>query len=120
VKPAAILVVLACFATGCLPTRGQAIADRIRAANSPIVRQVDLSPANPLLGRGDEVFVFITDAATDAEALDLWCLVVLPAGARELRAGAVNVYRGGVDSSGAYLALHDPVCPEQSPEFSPT
>jgi hypothetical protein len=95
--------------TGCAGP-GQSIADRIRAANSPIVREVVLSPANFWEGSGDAVYVYLKEEATEAEALDLWCRVVLPAGAKDLPTGAVGLWKGGA-SSGALLALHNPTCP---------
>lgn len=95
---------------------GQGIADRIRAANSPLVREVFLSPANPWEGSGDAVYVYLKDEATDAQALDLWCNVVIPAGADELPPGRVQVLKGfellpGGGRSGGSQVLHDPTCP---------
>ena len=116
----AISAVGGLLAAGCTAGPGQGIADRIRAANSPIVREVALSPANFWQGSGDAVYVYLTDVATDAEALDLWCTVVYPAGADQLPAGQVGLYRGGElqpggGRSGASLAVRDPVCPEGDP-----
>jgi hypothetical protein len=63
------------------------IADRIRAANSPIVREVHLSPASFWEGSGDEITVFVIDGATEAQVLELWCNGVIPAGAQQLPSG---------------------------------
>jgi hypothetical protein len=113
----AVCAVASLLAAGCAASLGQEIADRIQATNSPIVREVELSPANFWQGSGDAVYVFLTDAATDEEALDLWCTVVYPPGANTLPAGQVGLYKGGEPQqgggrSGASLALRDPVCPE--------
>jgi hypothetical protein len=113
----AICAVASLLAAGCAAGSGQAIADRIRATNSPMVREVVLSPANFWQGSGDAVYVYLTDAATDEEALDLWCTVVYPPGANTLPAGQVGLYKGGEPQqgggrSGASLVLRDPVCPE--------
>lgn len=92
--------------------------DRIRAANSPIVREVELSPANGWEGgKYDAIDVYVNDEATDAQALDLWCNVVIPAGADQLPAGQVQVLKGGekAPNGGRYgpsLVLTDPVCPD--------
>lgn len=103
--------------TACLPGPGQGIVDRIEAANSPIVREVVLSPANGWQGGTDDaVYVYLKDEATDAQALDLWCNVIVPAGADQLPAGYVEVLKGGElvpggGRQGTSLALHDPACP---------
>jgi len=96
---------------------GQGIADRIRAANSPIVKEVDLSPANFWQGSGDAVYVYLTDAATNEEALDLWCTVVYPPAVDRLPPGQVVLYKGGEPQQGGgrlgvTLVLRDPMCPE--------
>ena len=95
---------------------GRGIADRIRAAKSPIVREVDLSPANFWQGSGDAVHVYLTDAATDQEALDLWCTVVYPPTVDRLPVGQVVLYKGGELQQGGgrlgvTLVLRDPTCP---------
>jgi hypothetical protein len=65
---AAILV--AAVVAGCAGP-GKGVAERIRAANSPIVREVYVSPANPFGGKQDEVQVFVVDGATQAEKLSV-------------------------------------------------
>lgn len=111
----AAIGVLSLLVAGC-GGPGQGIADRIRAANSPIVREVFLSPANLLEGSGDAVTVYLIDEASDAQAVDLWCNVVVPAGAEQLPKGRVDLYKGGDlqdggGRSGVSLVLHDPSCP---------
>jgi hypothetical protein len=104
----AALATAALLAAGCAgPAYG--IADRIRAANSPTVRDVVLWPANPFGGRPDEIRVYVVDGATEADALALWCNVMLPAGAAEMLPH-IDVWRGrpGVERP----ALEDPTCPD--------
>ena len=109
-------VIAALLVAGCAGA-GKGIADRIRAANSPIVKEVDLSPANFWQGSGDAVHVYLTDAATDEEALDLWCTVVYPPTVDRLPVGQVVLYKGGELQQGGgrlgvTLVLRDPMCPE--------
>jgi hypothetical protein len=108
------LTALALLATGCQGP-GTGIADRIRAANSPIVREV-LYGSPGLEGGGERIFVYLIDEATDAQALDLWCQVVIPAGAEQLGPDNVRLYKGGKPapgggSLGTTRVLRDPVCP---------
>jgi hypothetical protein len=105
--PAGIIVSL--LVAGCV-TPGQGIVDRIRAANSPIVREIVLTPPNPFGGKGDEIHIYVVDEATEAEALALWCDVVLPAGAAQLPFMAVRVYWG--ERSTPTDALDNPICPD--------
>jgi hypothetical protein len=111
------LGVVSLLAAGCGPSPGQGIADRIRAANSAIVREVELSPANGWQGGVDDaVYVFLTDEATDAQALDLWCDVVIPAGANRLPVGQVKLLKGfelvaGGGRTGGSLVLREAACP---------
>jgi hypothetical protein len=95
---------------------GAGIAERIRAANSPIVREVSFSPAAFPDSSADMIVVYLVDDATDAEALDLWCGVVMPAGADQLPAGNVRLLKGGERGTGGgrlggTRVLADPVCP---------
>jgi hypothetical protein len=103
-----VLVLVSLLAARCAgPAQG--IADRIRAANSPIVREVQISPANPFGGKPDEVKVYIYAEATEADALALWCDVMLPAGAADMPAGTIDVWRGQPGTG--QRALRDPTCP---------
>jgi len=74
---------------------GAGIAAKIRAANSSIVREVEFSPAAFPESSTDAISVYLVDDATDAQTLDLWCTVVVPAGAEQLPAGNVGLYKGG-------------------------
>jgi hypothetical protein len=104
--------VVGLIAFGCAgPARG--IADRIRAANSPIVREVYVSPANPFGGKGDEIQVFVADNTREAQKLSLWCEVMLPAGAPDMLPGTVMVLEG-VPGAG-HDVLRDPACPSDAP-----
>jgi hypothetical protein len=105
-NPAVVLAGL--LIAGCAgPALG--IADRIRAANSPIVREVHISPANPFGGKPDEVKVYVVDDATEADALALWCEIIVPAGAADMAPGTIDVWRG--EPGTGQRILHDPSCP---------
>jgi hypothetical protein len=111
----AALAALAALVAGC-GGPGAGIADRIRAANSPIVREVSFSPANPLEGSGEAIQIYLIDAASDAQALGLWCRVVLPAGAAQMPAGSAQLRKGGEPavgggSYGSSRVLANAVCP---------
>jgi hypothetical protein len=82
------LTALALLSAGCTGP-GAGIADRIRAADSPIVREVKYGSPG-LEGGGERVFVYLIDEATDAQALDLWCQVVIPAGAGAATPGSAR------------------------------
>jgi hypothetical protein len=61
---------------------GQALAARIRAANSPLVQSVEfrsLTMIDP-----PEVHVIVRRGVTEAQAEQLWCDVVAPAGGSQL------------------------------------
>ncbi len=77
------LFVLSLLVAGCAGP-GQGIAERIRAANSPIVREVQYYPQEFPSSRKEHIYIFVVDEATEAEVLQLWCDVVLPAGAAHL------------------------------------
>ena len=111
---AALLLVAGC---GLIPGPGADIAARIRAANSPIVREVEFYPASAGLAEGgpETIDVYLIDAPTDAQALDLWCNVIVPAGVDEMPPGNLKFYKGGRlttlgDRMGATLVLPNPVC----------
>jgi hypothetical protein len=74
---------------------GAPVAEKIKAANSPIVREVRYSPAT--FGASvsqDSLIVVLVDGATDAQAIDLWCTVILPAGGDQLPSGVLQVNQG--------------------------
>lgn len=121
----AALAVVALMLVGCgFSHPGSGIADRIRNANSPIVREVALLPAAFSQADFDQIQVYIVDEATDAQALDLWCTVVVPAGISQLPARAVMFRKGGAlapegGRADSKLILTDPVvCPAVGPSVT--
>ena len=119
----AVALVVAGCTSG--PGPGEAIAERIRAANSPIVREVEVSPANPWQGEGDDsIYVYLVEPATEAQALEFWCEVMIPAGVDQLPREQVWLLKGGEPQpgggrQGAYRAVRDPVCPTEQGESMP-
>jgi hypothetical protein len=117
VLAALTIAVVSLVEAGCTAGLGQGIADRVLAANSPIVREVVLSPENFWNGRsGDAVYVYLVDGASDLEAPDPWCNVVYPPGVAKLPVGQVILAKGGEPApaggrSGTTIVLRDPVCP---------
>jgi hypothetical protein len=80
--------VLVTVATGaCSPSPGQAVAERIRAAGSPLVGKVVFRPADLL--DPTETDVWLKPGVSEADAELLWCQVVVPAGGAE--AGDIGV-----------------------------
>lgn len=74
------------------------------------------SPANFWEGGGEEITVFLVEEATDAQALDLWCTVVVPPGAEQLPPGRIQLRKGGQRTTGgarlgSSRVLANPVCP---------
>jgi hypothetical protein len=70
---------LVAVATGaCSPSPGQAVAERIQAAGSPLVGKVVFRPANFL--DPPETDVWLKPGVSEADAEVLWCEVVVPAG----------------------------------------
>jgi hypothetical protein len=63
---------------GCASDAGEHVADRIRAANATLVRDVIYRPANLL--DPSEIIVHLRPGATEPQAEQLWCDVVAPAG----------------------------------------
>ena len=108
------LTAVAVLIAGCRGP-GAGIADRIRTAGSPIVREVQYGSPG-LEGGSERITVILIDEATDAQALDLWCQVVIPAGAEQLPPNSVRLYKGfkpgpAGGTSGGTRVLPDPVCP---------
>ncbi len=60
---------------------GDRLADHIRAANSPVVREVFVH--DDWLD-GPEVILYLRSGATEAQAEQLWCEVIEPAGGSHL------------------------------------
>lgn len=78
---AILFVALFVFTAMTTPHPGAPIAQAVRAAGSPIVLEVRYHPA--VFGASiveDSLVVVLTDDATQAQALDLWCSVIVPAG----------------------------------------
>jgi hypothetical protein len=95
---------------------GAGIADRIRAADSPIVREVFYSPSNWLVGGEERIDVYLINEATDAQAVDLWCTVVIPAGVDQLPPDRLQLWTAGEPGPGGgrvggHRVLADPICP---------
>jgi hypothetical protein len=75
-----------------------------------------------LEGGGERITSYLVDEATDEQALDLWCRVVIPADGRQLGPDHVRLYKGGKPAPapsggrlGSTLVLRDPVCPATTP-----
>jgi hypothetical protein len=86
---------LGVLTAGCLPGPGQGLADHVRAADLPYVDEVQVSPKNPWGGKDyDDVFVYLLADVTDAQVIELYCNVVTPAGAAQLRPGEFSMYKG--------------------------
>jgi hypothetical protein len=109
----------AALVAGCASGHGAEIADHVRAANSPIVEAVTVSPINPWGGKhSDDIYVYLSAKVTDAEVQALWCDVVVPARPERLGNGrvvfAIGVTRlaSGSLSGGRYVFAEElPACP---------
>jgi hypothetical protein len=108
--------VLALGIAGCAD-QGEAVAAEIRAANSPYVVRVDVSPANPVFGGKDweDVFVYLTGDVTDGQALDLWCSVILPSGGGRLGDVRVQLRKNAVLDANDGRAFGEPVFGSETP-----
>ena len=94
-KIAGATCVLGLFTAGCLPGPGTGLADQVRAANLSYVDEVQVSPKNPWGGKDyDDVVVYLLAGVTDAQVVELYCNVVTPAGAAQLRPGEFSMYKG--------------------------
>jgi hypothetical protein len=112
------LVGLAALSVACGPAPGQGIVDRIRAADAPIVQEVILSPVNFWGGKDyEDIYLYLVSDVTDQEAFDLWCDVIIPAGADRLgpeghvylEKGVVK-YANGSQSGGIRVLWNEPIC----------
>ena len=108
-KLLAVIGLVTVTAAGCLGP-GQGIADRIRAADSPLIQEVKLTPPNPLGGNGEHLYIYVVPETTQAQALALWCDVVLPAGAGQL--AEVRLLKYPDNPISAFPYSYDPVCPD--------
>ena len=59
---------------------GVGVADRVRAADSPLVTEVQYLDPNWFTGKPGEVRIYLEHDATQAEVNAFWCDVVVPAG----------------------------------------
>jgi hypothetical protein len=80
---------------------GRQLADRIRVADSPLVREVIFRPQTMI--DPPEVHVIVNAGVTEAQAERLWCEVVAPAGGSQFEGdlGAL-IY----DDAGNWLAAN--------------
>lgn len=102
---ALLALLVGLLAAGCAPAPGEQIANRIRAAGSPVVREVIFRPANLL--DPASIDVWLIPGAPEAQAEAVWCEVIAPAG------GSAYDEGGGVavwNDSGTELMAVDPVC----------
>ena len=90
----------------CTAAPGEQVANRIRAAQSQIVRDVIYRPANAL--DPAEVIVYLRSGSTEADARLFWCNIVVPAGGSEFEGETgVSIWN---DAGSALMAL-DVSCP---------
>ena|ERR1700690_3196693 len=110
-KRVVLALVAGLVATGCASTAGEQVASRIRAANSPVVREVVWRPANFL--DPPEVDVWLIPGATESQAEILWCQVIVPAGGSPYQNDTgVAVWN---DAGTEMMVTVTPVCPTPSP-----
>jgi Tfp pilus assembly protein PilW len=82
------------------------IADRIRAANSARIREVDDIPEN-FSGHIEELIIYLVPDATDAQVVDAWCNVITPAGIDQMPVAHIRLHLAGTtESSDAALISH--------------
>jgi hypothetical protein len=96
-----LLILGSVVAAGCASVPEEAIAARIRAANSPIVRDVDYRPPNML--DPAEIDVWLRPDARQLQATSLWCDVIVPVGGQRR---VVAIYY----STGTTFVSLDPSC----------
>jgi hypothetical protein len=106
-------VALALVIVGCsspASSAGQAVVDRIRGANHPVVERVEYraeSADDPA-----EIRVLVRSGTTDDQANEFWCDVVEPAGGSDARVPGtfpVTVW----DSTGETQLVVEPDCEDQ-------
>lgn len=99
---AVLALVVGFVAVGCALAPEGRVANRIRAAASPVVREVVFRPANFL--DPASIDVWLIPGATVAQADRLWCEVIVPAGG----SAYVEVWN---DSGTELMVSVDPICP---------
>jgi hypothetical protein len=95
VRAVTVVATLAVATAACVSHPGAPVAEKIKAANSPIVLEVRYVPAT--FGASvvtDSLTIELTDDATEAQALDLWCTVIVPAGGDQLPPYTLYVMQG--------------------------
>ena len=75
---ALVFVLAALLVASCAPAPGEQVAARIRAAGSPLVREVTFRAADMI--DPASIDVFLSPGTTRAQAEGLWCAVIVPAG----------------------------------------
>jgi hypothetical protein len=98
--------VFACLVVAGCATPEQDVANRIRAAGSPIVRSVVYRPQNIL--DPAEVVIDLVQGTTQDQAQQLWCEVVAPAGGGDVR---ISLWIDGR----FFPVTVDEICPAASP-----
>ena len=105
----ALLALAVPVVAGCATGAGEQVADRIRAANAVIVRDVIYRPAN-FLDPAD-IVVYLRPGATESQAEQHYCDVIVPAGGDQSDGSDVSVW----DDSGRVLMAQDVTCGSASP-----
>ena len=85
VETGAALIACALVVAGCSGSRPVvALADRVRAANSPLVVRISLNESNLISqafeGDYDRLRVYLREDASDTQILTFWCSVIVPGG----------------------------------------
>ncbi len=94
--------------------KGAGITQRIEAADSPLIAEVSYAPQN-IAGHVEDLAIFLIPQATDAQVVEAWCQVIVPAGIDQLPENRVSLYRAGTpDPSNLAWGsskLEKPACP---------
>jgi hypothetical protein len=94
------------------PHPGAPVAERIRAASSPVVLEVRYHPGVfGSDGATDSLEVVLTDDATEAQALDLWCTVIVPPGGDPPPDGMLYVVQGEKSQPGGGHTMGNIIIP---------
>lgn len=72
----AVVLIVVIFGGG--SRAGESVAERIRTAGSPLVREVVFRPEH--LPDPPEVNVWLKPSVSESDAVGLWCHVIIPAG----------------------------------------
>ena len=74
--------------------KGAGISQRIEAADSPLIAEVEYAPQN-IAGGIEHMNIYLIPDATDAQIVEAWCQVIVPAGIDELPVDRVGLRRVG-------------------------